>query len=122
MQHRPRWLRRATLGVIGGWAALVAATWWGTEVSHRRNPPSCYGIGWGCTPDAATTAVFAGFLFGVVALVLLVVLGVTHVATVDIAERRGVRNGIAMTVLAVVAVVVAVATAALVHHVVGGAA
>lgn len=120
MQSEPRWLRRATLGVVGGWALLVGATWLGTEVSHRRNPPSCYGLGWGCTPDAATTAVFAGFLFGVVAVVLLVVLGITHVATADVVERRRARNGIAIAVLTVVVLAVAITGAALVHHLAGG--
>jgi hypothetical protein len=44
---------------------------------REARPPTCFGIGWGCTPDAATTAVLIAVVIGVPALVAatLVILG-----------------------------------------------
>lgn len=53
--------RRAHLAVavLLGIGALVAYA--GLWLEDRANPPTCYGIGWGCTPDPGTSMFFIGW-------------------------------------------------------------
>lgn len=54
-----------------GWAAAgtpVACLW--TAWDQAANPPTCFGIGWGCTPDAEATAALFAIIVGVPACVL----------------------------------------------------
>lgn len=39
-----------------------------TAIEQAAHPPTCYGIGFGCTPDAITTALLVGGIFGLPAL------------------------------------------------------
>ncbi|MBW3659232.1 MAG: hypothetical protein KY457_11380 [Actinobacteria bacterium] len=66
--------RRAnvTVAVLLGIGALV--TWGGLWLEDRANPPTCYGIGWGCTPDPGTSMFFIGWI------VLVPAFGVATVA------------------------------------------
>lgn len=38
----------------------LTAIWSATEATHRVAPPTCYGIGFGCVPDADATASLLG--------------------------------------------------------------
>ena len=83
-------LRSAAWGppffVCAGWAALSVALVWGvTGMEQSRNPPSCYGIGWGCTPDPGGAAllfgvfiVFPGLILGCSAIAALGFFGVSR--------------------------------------------
>jgi hypothetical protein len=43
-----------TLGVVGA----------GTAIEQAANPPTCFGIGFGCTPDALSTVALLGMFVG----------------------------------------------------------
>lgn len=66
----PAGARRAKATVAGllGIGALV--TWGGLWLEDRADPPTCYGIGWGCTPDPATSMFFIGWIVLVPAFVV----------------------------------------------------
>lgn len=47
--------------ILGGWViggALAVIVW--TAIDQAAHPPSCSGIGWGCSPDPFTTVVIFG--------------------------------------------------------------
>lgn len=64
-RHRA-WLRpAAATGVTTvAVAVAVAAVAVGVAIEQAANPPNCHGIGWGCTPDPATSALLAGMIVG----------------------------------------------------------
>lgn len=65
--------RRPALACLASLAAVavgVGGVAVGTAIEQTANPPTCYGIGWGCTPDAGTTALLVGFIVGAPALVV----------------------------------------------------
>jgi hypothetical protein len=35
-----------------------------TAIEQHAHPPTCFGIGFGCTPDPFTTALLVGMIFG----------------------------------------------------------
>ena len=52
----------------------VGAVALGTAIEQAANPPTCFGIGWGCTPDPGTTAFLVGWIVGAPALAVAWVL------------------------------------------------
>lgn len=59
---RPAWF--ATAAFVVAVAAGIGAVGAGTAIEQAAHPPTCYGIGWGCTPDPATMAMFVGMFVG----------------------------------------------------------
>jgi hypothetical protein len=59
------WRRPATacLTTLGLVAAALVAVGVATAIEQRVNPPTCFGIGFGCTPDAVSTVYLVGFFF-----------------------------------------------------------
>ena len=53
--------------------AVLGAVWAGTAAYQAEHPPTCFGIGWGCELDPASTAGFMGILIVGPAFVLIVV-------------------------------------------------
>jgi hypothetical protein len=51
----------ACLATMVAAALALGAVALGTAIEQAANPPTCYGIGWGCTPDAGTTALLLGW-------------------------------------------------------------
>lgn len=71
-----------------GWSALsIAIVYGSTWLEQRGSPPSCYGIGWGCTPDPAGSAALFAAVIVVPALVfgcsLIAILGLLGVSRSD---------------------------------------
>lgn len=64
-RRRP-WVRPvAAAGVtIAAVAVALVAVAVGVAIEQAANPPNCHGIGWGCTPDPATSAFLAGMIVG----------------------------------------------------------
>lgn len=64
--RRRLWVRPvAATGVTAAAVAVaVAAVAVGVAIEQAANPPNCYGIGWGCTPDPATSAFLVGMIVG----------------------------------------------------------
>lgn len=52
----------------------VTAVWSATEATHRVAPPPCLGIGFGCEPDAVTTAALVSTFLVAPAVVVSVLL------------------------------------------------
>lgn len=50
----------ASVAVVGSAVVSLTAIWSATEATHRVAPPTCYGIGFGCVPDADATASLLG--------------------------------------------------------------
>ena len=52
--------------VIAGALALPVALLviLGTWLEYQESPPTCYGLGWGCTPGPGSTGVFAAVIWG----------------------------------------------------------
>ena len=67
----------AAAAAVGAVLAGVGITALDVWLEQQARPPTCFGIGWGCTPDAATTAVLIAFVIGVPTLVVatLVIMG-----------------------------------------------
>ena len=59
----PYWII-AALGTVGA-LFLGTMTWVGTAEAHRETPPSCYGLGFGCTLPPYQTAMVVVVIFGV---------------------------------------------------------
>ena len=59
-----------TAAILVGLGLVVAVTW----IDQRANPPTCYGIGWGCVPDSATVGVLSGFVVGLPAFAVAMLL------------------------------------------------
>lgn len=73
----PTSLREALVASVAAAGAILvglAAVAVGTRSQHLANPPVCFGIGWGCTPDWATWTTIVAMLFGAPALGAAVVL------------------------------------------------
>lgn len=52
--------------------AVLGAIWAATAAHQAEHPPTCFGIGWGCTPDPASTAALLGIFVVGPAFVVLV--------------------------------------------------
>ncbi|CAN5422198.1 hypothetical protein BH23ACT9_BH23ACT9_33870 [soil metagenome] len=90
------------------WLVVV---WVGTAITQAIRPPTCFGIGFGCEPDAATATLLVAALVGGPALVLgwlvtLIGWAVSARSTSPVARRWLVWG--APAVLATAAVVTAV--------------
>lgn len=72
---RPRVLPAlaASLGIVLLWLIVVFVA---TSITQAVRPPSCFGIGFGCTPDAGTGTLITGLVIGLPALVAAWVLTV----------------------------------------------
>lgn len=55
-------------------ALALGAVALGTAIEQAAHPPTCFGIGWGCTPDPGTTALLVGGLVGAPAVAIAWVL------------------------------------------------
>lgn len=53
--------RRANIAVAVLLAIGTLLTWGALWLEDRAHPPTCYGIGWGCTPDPGTSLLFIGW-------------------------------------------------------------
>jgi hypothetical protein len=55
--------------IVGILAALTPLFGWlvrgSTAAGYREDPPSCYGIGWGCKLDPASSGLLAALVWGV---------------------------------------------------------
>ena len=51
-----------TLGLV---VLILAAVGNATAIEQHATPPTCIGLGLGCTPDAVTTVVLGGMFVGV---------------------------------------------------------
>lgn len=86
-----------------------------TAVEQAASPPTCHGIGFGCTPDAVTTAFLVGVVFGLPAVA--VAWAATWIGWALTRERSDRTNRVAAwwpvsaLALAVVVLAVVVATA-----------
>lgn len=60
-RRRPAAASLAALAVVILAAAMVGVA---TAVEQAAHPPTCHGIGFGCTPDPATTAMLVGGIYG----------------------------------------------------------
>lgn len=65
--------------------AVLGAVWAGTAAHQAEHPPTCFGIGWGCTPDPASTAGLLGIIIVGPAFVVLIA---TLLISLGIAWRR----------------------------------
>lgn len=85
-RHALRGLAAVSCAALVSVGAVGLLTW----LYQRQRPPTCYGIGWGCTPDAGTSALLYGFVIvipGVAATTVL--LAATTVARTDRGRRVG---------------------------------
>jgi hypothetical protein len=66
--HRtaPSWRRPTSAGLAELGLVVLALLVVGvaTAIEQRAHPPTCFGIGFGCTPDPSSTAVLLGMFVG----------------------------------------------------------
>jgi hypothetical protein len=72
--RRPTCAGLASLGFVVLTLVVIGVA---TAIEQAVHPPTCFGIGFGCTPDASTTVILIGMFVGapvvVVAWVLTVI-------------------------------------------------
>ena len=84
------WKSLIPVGILLGWAALSPlAVYVVTRVQQANDPPDvCYGLGFGCVPDATTSALlFLLFLGGPVLAIVLIVIVIATVMGVSVRRR-----------------------------------
>lgn len=87
--------RRSFPWIVVGIAALAALpvglfVWCLTAVEYAKNPPSCYGLGWGCSLDPTSSGVVGGILWLVGVGAVAVALVITELFWKQIAVLRSV--------------------------------
>ena len=86
---------------LGSALLLTPVFYWvimiGTRIEYSQNPPSCYGLGWGCEFDPETTGLVSAVLYFCFLVVVLVVVALLHLV-----GRR--RLAVARSCLAIAAV------------------
>ncbi len=76
--------------VFAFWAAVsVPVVYWWTVHQQAVNPPTCFGIGWGCTPDPGSTV--ALYLTFIVTPVLVVASLISAVIGLAGCKTRSIR-------------------------------
>ncbi|MDP9068469.1 MAG: hypothetical protein M3N53_09050 [Actinomycetota bacterium] len=80
-------------------AALLAIL--GTWLEHRVNPPTCYGIGWGCTLDAGGAGFFVGFFWLYACGCVALALGITELFWHKVVVLRSLVGGASVIVASV---------------------
>lgn len=92
---RSRWDRRsfpwAVVVAIAAFAPIVGVlAWLLIAAEHRVDPPTCYGIGWGCTLDATSSGVAAGFFWLVATAAVAAALAITEFFWARVAVARSI--------------------------------
>jgi hypothetical protein len=82
------WLVLAVLLVMAPVFGLLV--WVAASATYQQDPPSCYGIGWGCKLDAGLSGIFWGVAWLVVVAALALVLAVTEFFWQRVAVARSV--------------------------------
>ncbi len=82
------------------WFALGAAAVLGIPVSlmmilanwleFRHSPPTCYGIGWGCTPDPVSIGMFVALAWGFAVACAAGILALTELFWERVATARSI--------------------------------
>jgi hypothetical protein len=65
-------------------------TWAAGSATYQQDPPSCYGIGWGCKLDAGTSGILWAIIWLVVVAALALVLAVSEFFWQRVAVARSV--------------------------------
>lgn len=102
------WAALGTTGAIGIPVALLVML--GTWLEHQGSPPTCYGIGWGCTLDPLSSGLIIGFFWFVALGGLALALAVTEPFWERVAVARSVVAVLVTCTAAIALLVLAFAT------------
>lgn len=95
-----RWFPWVVLGI----AALMAlpfrlVTEWSTSAAYADSPPSCYGIGWGCSLSPDDAGMLAAFLWLLALAAVAVILLITEFFWQRVALGRSILSLVAAVLL-----------------------